>query len=171
MCTPLFEGWFDAAQLNILGAFVSQWKNYISTLNYSHVRPRDIEDSLCWIHSPFGDYTPKSRYLHIISARRPEVQVWWWKTIWKFICLEKATLLLWCLFENKIPIWENLQKRQKEGFGWCTLCKNVNKIVTHMFMSFSFTLGVWVVCRNQIGFKIIWHNDFFFNPGNYDGNM
>lgn len=65
------QGWANANQLNLPIEFTGQWQTYTAALNVSHVCLRDREDSLFWVHSPLGEYSPKAGYMYIIDDRRP----------------------------------------------------------------------------------------------------
>lgn len=70
----------------------------------------DIEDSLFYIYSPSRNYSPKAGYSFQIADRVGDKQEWWWKKILKLASTAKTRLFLWCIFRNKIPTWDNIQK-------------------------------------------------------------
>lgn len=115
-------------------------------------------------------YTPKTTYLHLIFADILKAWPWWWKSIWKLKCPMKARVFMWCLLENKIPTWDNLQKRQKEGPSWCTLCKNVEESMAYMLLSFPFIMKIWVEFKLKTDIATKWHGESFLEASNHGGN-
>jgi hypothetical protein len=62
--------------------------------------------------------------------------------------------LIWSILENIIPTWENLQKRQFNGPSWCSLCKEQEETIDHLFIRCPFTTLVWAKVNslnNSIG--------------------
>jgi hypothetical protein len=68
-----------------------------------------------------------------IDLHRRET-LWWWKKLWKQRCPTKGKIMVWSILENKLPTWDNLQNKQFNGLGWCSLCKREAEIVVHLFM-------------------------------------
>jgi hypothetical protein len=58
-------------------------------------------------------------------------------------CPLKIKIFTWLVAENKILIWENLQKRGWEGPSICILCKNSSETGLHLFVNCPFTSVVW----------------------------
>ena len=84
---------------------------YIGVLNQTQVQIRDSEDVLIWDSAPGGKYTPKDGYLKINAFGFERGLAWWWKKLWKIQSPPKTRLFLWCVLENKVPTWDNLQER------------------------------------------------------------
>jgi len=70
---------------------------------------------LCWVHSPFREYSPKKRYKYIIDGKILRELVWWWRKLWKLSCVAKVGLFLWCILENKVPTSDNLKREIWQG--------------------------------------------------------
>lgn len=109
------QRWLTAHTLNLPAHWHQLWAEYTNALALSHVRIKDCEDELLWIHSKKEYYTPKEGYLYAYASKEPEVMDWWWKLIWKLKSPPKAKLFLWCLLTNKIPTGENLERRFFSG--------------------------------------------------------
>jgi hypothetical protein len=101
------------------------------------------EDELLWDGDLGGVYTPKVGYVQLNIDLLQQDEKWWWRKIWKQRCPAKGKILAWTILENKIPTWENLQKRQFNGPSWCSLCKEQGESVDHLFMRCPFTTSVW----------------------------
>ena len=104
--------------LNLLS---ENWDQYIEALRREHIRIYDMEDELVWKHSPFGDYSPKLGYSHLIIELQQQEPSWWWKEIWKVKCPLKEKNSMWCLIKKRVLTWDRMKKHKVEGSGWCTL--------------------------------------------------
>ena len=62
-----------------------------------------MEDSMCWVFSPFKEYTQKMDYKNVNSASGLEDQMCWLKKIWKLRCPTKAQFFTWFL-GKKYPL-------------------------------------------------------------------
>lgn len=49
---------------------------------------------------------------------------------------------MWCLIENKDPIWDLMKKRQIEGPRRCSLCQSEEETTPHLFLTCFFTLQI-----------------------------
>jgi hypothetical protein len=75
----------------------------------------DQDDELLWDGDPGGAYTPKTRYVQLSVDFFQQEVTWWWRKLWKQRCFAKGKILVWSILENRIPMWDNLQKRQFNG--------------------------------------------------------
>lgn len=64
---------------------------------------------------------------------------------------------MWCAMENKVPTWDNIQKRNKQGPGWCYLCKNEEESTLHLFLGCPYIREVWRECTRLLGINCIWN--------------
>ena len=64
---------------------------------------------------------------------------------------------MWCILENKVPTWDNLQKRNVYGPGWCCLCKNAVESTTHLFLQCRFVAEVWKECSKMSSIQYRWN--------------
>lgn len=62
-----------------------------------------------------------------------------------------------CVLENKIPVWEVLQRKFSIGPGWCHLCKNGEDAIGHIFLDCPFISRVWEVCVEVVSVLGCWH--------------
>ena len=69
--------------------------------------------------------------------------------MWKIHSPPKTRLFLWCVLENKVPTWDNLQKRGFQGSGSCVLCKAES--VIHLFLTCPYCVQVWKECVKLLG--------------------
>jgi hypothetical protein len=119
------------------------WNNYTRALRLGHIRIIDRDDELVWQKAPHGIYTPKLGYIALNVQIMHRDQNWWWRGLWKSKCPQKDNIFMWCIIYNKIPIWDNMRKRNIAGPGWCPLCKGANESCLHLFINCPFTQRVW----------------------------
>jgi hypothetical protein len=81
------------------------------------------EDELLWDGDGDGEYTSRVGYIKLSVDFHQRETLWWWKNIWKQHCPAKGKLLVWLILGNKLPTWDNLQKRLYFGSRQCALCK------------------------------------------------
>jgi len=150
------QGWKSARSLGLEGDFVPEFDRYISALRNSHIRLRDREDTLIWEKDPGGEYSPKAGYLSISQEPELDGTKWWWKKLWKTKCPPKTKIFMWCAFENKVPTWDILKKRNLHGPGWCCLCKSEEETTIHLFMHCRVMAEVWKECSILLGTQFRW---------------
>ena len=124
---------------------------YIGVLNQTQVQVWDREDVLIWDSALGGKYTPKEGYLKINAFGFERGLAWWWKKLWNIQSPPKTRIFLWCVLENKVPTWDNLQERGFQGPGWCALCRDKGESVTHLFLKCPFCKQVWKECVKTLG--------------------
>jgi hypothetical protein len=117
--------------------------NYIDALKRSHIKLTNREDELVWKKNPTGLYTPKAGYISL-NLSLHQLPKWWGKSLWKQKFPQKEKIFMWASLNNRIPTWENLNKRKIEGPGRCTLCKKANETTPHLLLTCPFTAKVWV---------------------------
>jgi len=94
---------------------------YISELKRSQIRLRNREYELIWAVDPLGSYSPKAGYVVLSTYILQRDIVWWCKKLCKLNFPPNTCLFMWNVLENKVPTWDNLQKRNKHDPGWCVL--------------------------------------------------
>jgi len=57
----------------------------------------------------------------------------WFAKFWSPLLPIKNIIFLWLIWRNKNLTWENLQKRNWSGPGYCVLCGDVAEDNTHLF--------------------------------------
>jgi hypothetical protein len=77
------QGWHLENILGIEGEDNRLMEEYIYSLRTSHIRLRDREDELVWIHTPSSTYTPKEGYIQLSIEHNQRDMIWWWKKLWK----------------------------------------------------------------------------------------
>ena len=125
----------------------------------AHIHLQDRKDELCWIGDPSEIYTPKAGYVKLCTDIFEREVQWWWRKVWKLRCPAKAKLLTWTNFENKTPTWDVLQHRNHHGPGWCSLCKDDNESISHLFIHCRFTEEVWKVLSAVYGKQFGWEGE------------
>jgi ribonuclease HI len=118
-----------------------------------------MEDELVWQLSPFGDYSPKLGYSHLIIELQQQEPSWWWKGIWKVKCPLKEKNFMWCLIKKRVPMWDRMKKCKVEGPGWCALCKNDEESINHLFINCAFSRQCWKECSKILELDCRWEGD------------
>ena len=91
--------------------------HYITNLTQSQIQLWDREYVLIWDSDPTGRNTPKDGYLNLSMDGMQGELIWWWRDLWKIKTPPKTMVFLWCVLENNIPIWDNIQKIRFQGPG------------------------------------------------------
>jgi hypothetical protein len=60
------------------------------------------------------------------------------------------------MLNNKVPTWNNMKKKKKEGPKWCTLCKADEESVSHLFIFCPFAVQVWKPCSDLLSQACYW---------------
>jgi hypothetical protein len=125
------------------------------SLKHSAIVLKDQDDELKWsLNKSLGVLTTKLGYKSKINEGLGDVSQWWWKLVWKLACPLKIIILLWISLANKILTWDNGQKRNWIGPGWCCMCKNDCESVDHLFVYCQFTKVVWMEISNSFKLQI-----------------
>ena len=109
-----------------------------------------------WAHAETGVYSPKAGYNFLMRRKGWEPPVWWEKPLFKLKCPKKARIFLWCALKRKIPTWEILQARYKQGPSRCSLCREESESITYMFVECSFTRKVWNLTCQLLNINSRW---------------
>lgn len=94
-----------------------------------------------------------------MSRKGWEDPSWWAKSLWKLKCPKKARLFFWCVLKQKIPTWDVLQARFKQGPGRCPLCKDDSETIHHLFLGCPFTKRVWKEVSNLLKKQLRWEGE------------
>ena len=57
---------------------------------------------------------------------------------------------------KQFPTWDNLQRRNLHGPGWCILCKGEEESVLHLFLKYAFIKAVWAECVRTLRAPYVW---------------
>lgn len=150
------QAWKSGEELGLRPAWWNEWKVFTEELTRSNVRLRDRQDQLVWAHAENGSYSPKFGYKFLMNRKGWGEPEWWDKLIWKLKCPAKARLFFWCILKRKIPTWDLLQARYKQGPGRCSLCKSDSENISHIFLACPFVKTVWAEVGKLIGKRIEW---------------
>jgi hypothetical protein len=150
------QGWKDPFSLGLIEEESRELELYIHGLKLAQLRLSDSEDVLIWDVAPSGSYTPKLGYLKCHSDLFLQEPVWWWNKLWKVKSPTKTRLFMWNVLCNKVPTWDNLQKRNFVGPGWCSLCKTDEESSTHLFLKCSYINKVWLEISKMLNLQCLW---------------
>eukprot|EP00253_Pinus_taeda_P002842 PITA_02842 len=150
------QAWKTVEELNIHPRWWDEWETFKQELSRSNVRIKDGPDQLIWAYADTGSYSPKFGYKFLMSKKGWGDPEWWEKSLWKLKCPAKAKLFFWCILKKKVPTWDILQSRHKQGPGRCTLCKNDLETTNHLFIEFQTAKKVWSEVSKYINLSIQW---------------
>eukprot|EP00253_Pinus_taeda_P016263 PITA_16263 len=153
------QAWKSGEDLEISPLWWNEWHIFIQELERSNVRIRDRLDQLDWAHADSGSYVPKAGYSFLMSKKGWEDPSWWAKTLWKLKCPKKSRLFFWCVLKQKIPTWDVLQARFKQGLGICPLFKDDSETIPHLFLGCPFTKRVWKEVTNLLKKHLRWEGE------------
>eukprot|EP00253_Pinus_taeda_P007705 PITA_07705 len=134
----------------------NEWQLFLQELRRSNVRLKDRPDSLVWAHAETSLYSPKAGYNFLMKKKGWDPPVWWAKPLFKLKCPKKSRIFFWCALKNKIPTWEILQSRFKQGPGRCPLCLAASESIQHLFLDCPFTRQVWNEVEKFLNIKLRW---------------
>jgi len=154
--TILSKWWKTAQQINLPQCWHHEWRDFITTLQESHIRIKEGSDKLIWQQSESGIYTPKGGYQMLISHKVPNLITFWWKAIWNLTVPPWTKLFFWCILKNKVPIGEYLMHRAIHGPTWCSLCKNAVESTPHLFLKCTVLTNLWRNLSPAIQFTGTW---------------
>eukprot|EP00253_Pinus_taeda_P007836 PITA_07836 len=171
------QAWKTGEDLDLNPVWWDEWQIFIQELSRSNVRIKDRPDQLVWAHADSGSYSPKAGYSFLMTKKGWEEPAWWAKPLWKLKCPKKSRLFFWCILKKKVPSWDILQARFKQGPGRCPLCKNESETILHLFLNCPFTKKVWEEVQGLLKKHIIWEGgsilaawEVWWNQ-NSEGNM
>ena len=150
------QSWIRVGELNLLEQAERELELYIAHLYQLQTHLRDREDVLIWDSDPAGRYTPKAGYIKSSTDGVQGELTWWWKALWKIKSAPKTRVFMWCALQNKVPTWDNLQKRCFQGPGWCALCQVEDETMLHIFVNCSYIKEVWRECQKVLGRACNW---------------
>jgi hypothetical protein len=70
--------------------------------------------------------------------------------------MSQRTHLYVVAYNNKVITWDNLQKRNIYGLGWCNFYIAHNDSNYHMIMSCAYAQHVWIEIEALSGLNRIW---------------
>jgi hypothetical protein len=150
------QGWKDPYSLGLREEEIRELENFIHCLKLAQIRLSDSEDELIWDPAPSGSYSPKLGYLKCNSELSTQEAVWWWSKLWKVKSPTKTRLFMWNVLRNKVPTWDNLQKQNFVGPGWCTLCKSEGESSIHLFLNCRYINKVWMEISRLLNLQCLW---------------
>eukprot|EP00253_Pinus_taeda_P008065 PITA_08065 len=150
------QEWKSVEDLGIDLNWSIEWQSYTHELKRSNIRIKDHPDSLVWAHAETGLYSPKAGYNFLMKRKGWDPPGWWAKPLFKLKCPKKTRIFLWCALKRKIPTWEILQARFKQGPSRCPLCQDASESITHLLVECSFTRQVWVETKKLLNITSRW---------------
>ena len=153
------QEWLSVDALALEERWHDEWGAFRVGLLNSHIRITNEPDELRWVHSQSGFYSPKMGYDWLMSQKGWEEPNWWAKPLWKLKGPAKTRLFFWCVLQKKVPTWDFLQKRGKMGPGWCSLCKESEETLQHIFLACPFSKSLWNEMLRQTKVPVCWEGE------------
>jgi len=107
---------------------------------FSHIMVRTEHDIPNWILVEFGRFTLKSTRTFLLD---PEVPYGWGKFIWSSYIPPSKTLVLWKVFQGRLPTDQHIQNKGIHICSVCTLCEKHEESIQHLFFECSNALRIW----------------------------
>lgn len=155
------QAWKIGEELELRPYWWNEWKAYTQELTRTNVRLKGRPDQLVWAHAECRSYSPKFGYKFLMSKKGWGELDWWAKLLWKLKCAAKARLFFWCILKRKIPTWDILQSRFKQGPGRCSLCKADSETIKHLFLDCPTVKKIRGEVRKLIQKQCIWEGENF----------
>eukprot|EP00253_Pinus_taeda_P032437 PITA_32437 len=155
------QAWKSGEDLGLWPVWWNEWKVYTEELIRSNVRIKDRQDQRVWAHAENGSYSPKFGYKFLMTKKGWGDPEWWAKLIWKLKCPAKVRLFFWCILKKKIPTWDILQAKYKQGLGRCPLCKAKSETIRHLFLACPSVKKVWAEVGKLINKQVVWEGENF----------
>ena len=126
--------WYTAEDLGIAGDWKDAWDAYTARLAQGGIHLTTQANSLAWdFNKKDGSLTAKLAYDRIVKHYSPQAGNCMDSFIWNRALPRKIGCFTWLVFRNKIPTWDNLQKRGWTGPGICVLCNLDEEAISHLF--------------------------------------
>ena len=151
------QGWLSGTDLHLENRWMDEWNKYVADLSHSSIRISDSADKLRWVHAQTSIYSPKFGYKWLMTQEGWGNPSWWSKSLWKLKSPAKTRLFFWCILHNKVPNWDFLQKRGKQGPSWCSLYKSDEETLQHLFLSCPFNSSLWAESLRLTNIPLRWH--------------
>ena len=101
-----------AEDLCIVGDWKLAWDNFTRGLEMGRIRLNTLPNTLAWDHNRFvGSVSAKIVYDCIVQSSQPSTGNSLQALIWSGILPTKISCFIWLVLENKILMWDNLQKK------------------------------------------------------------
>jgi hypothetical protein len=143
-CCTLGENWKTSSSLLLDGELSAEWIRYTKHLNEAGICLQERPDKLIWTGGDKSGYiSVRNIYKALTEEIWPTRDLTWRNRLWKWNCPLKIKLFTWLLTENKLLVWDILQKKGWSGPNRCILCKENSETSHHLFVSCTFTQQVW----------------------------
>jgi ribonuclease HI len=154
---PLGDSWLSGLDLQLDPIYRTEWDEFTHQLKASGVRLHSQADSLIWTGGDrSGLLTAKNVYLALAAHNWKTLIPNWRQRIWRESGPLKHKLFAWLLLENKLLLWDNLQKRGWEGPNRCALCARDMESTLHVFVQCSFTSSLWSYITSALNISTLW---------------
>jgi ribonuclease HI len=150
--------WKTSHELDLPTGLDVEWEKFFLELTRVGILLHDVEDHFLWDGGDSsGLISVKKLYSAIANTVWQNNINGWRKHLWNWKIPHKIKLFTWLSVENKIPTWDNLQRKGWVGPNICQLCYRDEETTNHLFTQCNFTRLVWdkIVLDNNI--NTVWN--------------
>ncbi|KAH1195955.1 hypothetical protein GmHk_19G056338 [Glycine max] len=116
---------------------------FLAEIENVHIQ-HSSKDFLTWMVEPSGIYSTKSAYNLLMEADRAAIEDSASKIIWNLKVPPRAIAFTWRLFKNRLPIRDNLRRRQVDLPSYsCPLCESEEENASHVMFTCIKTRTLW----------------------------
>jgi ribonuclease HI len=137
-------GWKSSHELALPPDLTVEWEGYCLELTRAGIHLQAVDDHILWAGTDrTGLISVKNIYTVISNTIWLNNISGWRMNFWSWKLPLKIKLFNWLAAENKIPTWDNLQRKGWTGPNLCQLCFKDAESVFHLFNQCHFTRQVW----------------------------
>ncbi|CAL1352559.1 unnamed protein product [Linum trigynum] len=133
-------------------------------------------DKLIWHYSATGQYTVKTGYQLLSSARHlefdplpPFLTSQFWKVLWNLPIPPKLKVFLWRVVRGFLPMRQILQGKSLSDTSTCPVCSAAVETISHCFFDCRVARGIWTLAGKEhvraamavVSNDMAWYNLFF----------
>jgi hypothetical protein len=128
---PLPDRWLHSSDLALSGPSALELDTFTAALKCSGLSLTDARDTLTWVGGDgSGFVTAKNVYAALLPDRETDVQPLWLSRIWSWQLPLKYKLFLWLGVAINSSPGRCLQRKGRQGPGFCVLCRAASEILT-----------------------------------------
>ncbi|XXG42088.1 hypothetical protein AAC387_Pa01g2436 [Persea americana] len=128
--------------------------------------PLGGSDICCWNDEPAGTCKFKAMYNYLLP--RPVGPNLPWKLLWQLPIPRKVQLFGWKLLQDRLPTRQHLGRWIPAINHECSMCRQAEETVEHLFAQCAFTTMVWLTLPSDIPHPshVLSLHDWFWQKAN-----
>ena len=130
----------------------------INMRNSVNFTPSNVDDKICWIPSPSGDFSTKSAW-EAIRGRRAKVE--WCDLVWFSKAIPRYSMILWMAIKERLPTKDRLMRYGATTNAHCCFCNSSMESLDHLFFACPFSKSIWskILSLVDLGYVVRpWHD-------------